>query len=276
MVEKSEAQFGEMSEPSIYDRILAKIQKDKGLAGEKDAAVAQALLILAETADTESQNGVLLDAAEQVVIPVRLAEVFENQLFIELLLTVKQFQKEILDFLIFSDPTDCEGEHDLLALNTEIYRIATNIVGLDATIEKLFQAITNPSEGEHSLFNGIEPENIRWYRAAFKNLVDVWQVFMCPPDLKPEKPMFSGETAAMVVQSSLEWAATYEWTTKNGIPREAEFPEIENERARQYLVFLRWFVEHRRALPRVEQAQLLELFSEVLQVSHMMVDDQDV
>lgn len=276
MVEKSEAQFGEMSEPSIYDRILAKIQKDKGLAGEKDAAVAQALLILAETADTESQNGVLLDAAEQVVIPVRLAEVFENQLFIELLLTVKQFQKEILDFLIFSDPTDCEGEHDLLALNTEIYRIATNIVGLDATIEKLFQAITNPSEGEHSLFNGIEPENIRWYRAAFKNLVDVWQVFMCPPDLKPEKPMFSGETAAMVVQSSLEWAATYEWTTKYGISREAEFPEIENTRVRQYLVFLRWFVEHRRALPRVEQAQLLELFSEVLQVSHMMVDDQDV
>lgn len=249
----------------VPGEIIGRMRQSDGFAGEQAAAVAEALIVLG-TPEPKEKTHIPVDADGRVLIPSRLAEVFSDRRFIEMLLATQQFNKIILDFFIFDDPSDCEDEEELELLQEKIQEIAQEILDLDTKISKLYVAITKPNEHEDSLFNQVE--ETQWYQVAFRQLFQLGQIMVCPPDLWPENPpIWSPGTEMILREVATSWA-------KYGQPFSVyRFAEIQKEDLRNYLLFLEWFVKHEPALPQVNVIELNEQYSEVVKKAHNVVSE---
>lgn len=256
-------QIKQDEERVVVKEIIGRMRKEYGFSREQALAVIEAQAILGMGLPEDSTL-VPVDAEGQVLIPSRLAEIFVDPRFLEMLLATQQFQRRILDYFIFADPNDCDDEEEVKLLQEKINEIAQEILDLDNKITRFYSAITKPEEHEVSLFNQIG--ETRWYQAAFKQMFQFWQIMTSPPDLWPnDPPIWTYETEMMLQNVATAW---YQSDQSQSAYR---FPEIKLEDTRNLLLFLQWFVEHQLALPQVNVVELNELHSEIVSIAYSIL-----
>lgn len=265
MKKASRIESGEEATVDVAGQVIDRMRKEKGFAEEQAEAVIEAQAILG-TAVLKENSHIPVDADEHVLTPPRLVEIFADPRFVDLLLALQHFQKKILDYFVFDDPSDCNDEDELELLWENMQQVAQEILDLNSKVAELYVAISKPDEHEVSLFNQIEESH--WYQVAFEQLFQLWQIMICPPDLRPnDPPIWTYETEMMIRDVAIAWSQSDQSQSAY------RFSEVKREHTRHFLLFLQWFVEHQSALPQVNVVELNELYSEMVHIAHSILDE---